>query len=254
MEGLDFFPEAKGTPAGPPDARGRLVQQLRQQGGKEPEHIPASTVLRGMDELPVALSGRDSWGVGTDLATEAEARAFGAKVRASLIPRSKITAATPMLHDRPLVVSYKGGSVTIPPPGIDLRHANRTFFEHAGKGYRDWNHFLNAQTHVESVDGVHRFKGVGRVPDHQYHYVVSPEGQVGTFTDEAGAVKRVRELTGQQSPDPLDNMSTAPAEALAAHFKSLGQERTYAWGQFVKARGLKPEIDAKQFYTLFDRA
>jgi hypothetical protein len=93
-----------------------------------------------MDELPVALSGRDSWGVGTDLATEAEARAFGAKVRASLIPRSKITAATPMLHDRPLVVSYKGGSVTIPPPGIDLRHANRTFFEHAGKGYRDRNH------------------------------------------------------------------------------------------------------------------
>ena len=45
---------------------------------------------------------------------------------------------------------------------------------------------------------------------------------------------------------------TANAADLAAHYKFQGMERTRAWSQFVIDRALKPEMDAKEFYAIFD--
>jgi hypothetical protein len=38
---------------------------------------------------------------------------------------------------------------------------------------------------------------------------------------------------------------------LAADFKSRGLSKYVAWDQFIIARGLKPEINAKDFYKIF---
>lgn len=48
-------------------------------------------------------------------------------------------------------------------------------------------------------------------------------------------------------------MITTPTNAadLAADFKSRGLDKYVAWDQFIIARGLKPELDAKDFYALF---
>ena len=48
--------------------------------------------------------------------------------------------------------------------------------------------------------------------------------------------------------------STAMPFALASHFKYQGLPRHLAWDAFVKARALKPEIDAKDFYAIYDDA
>lgn len=48
------------------------------------------------------------------------------------------------------------------------------------------------------------------------------------------------------------NRITANAADLAAEYKYRGFERHYAWDMFVKERGLKPEMNAKEFYAIFD--
>jgi hypothetical protein len=48
------------------------------------------------------------------------------------------------------------------------------------------------------------------------------------------------------------NRFTATAADLAADYEYRGFERHYAWDMFVKERGLKPEMNAKEFYALFD--
>ena len=50
------------------------------------------------------------------------------------------------------------------------------------------------------------------------------------------------------------NRTTASAEALASDYKWRQLERHLAWDQFVIDRNLKPEMNAKEFYTLFDSA
>lgn len=47
---------------------------------------------------------------------------------------------------------------------------------------------------------------------------------------------------------------TAPASALAAHYRFLGLSRQRAWDEFIKDRNLRPEMDAKEFYSLFIEA
>jgi len=49
------------------------------------------------------------------------------------------------------------------------------------------------------------------------------------------------------------NRLTVDPEDLAADYKARGLERTRAWGEFVKDRALQPEMDAKQFYAIFDQ-
>ena len=48
--------------------------------------------------------------------------------------------------------------------------------------------------------------------------------------------------------------SKAGAADLAADYKARGLDRHLAWDEFIKDRILKPEIDAKIFYALFDKA
>lgn len=50
------------------------------------------------------------------------------------------------------------------------------------------------------------------------------------------------------------NRYAASAQALTADYKAQGLDRQASWSQFVKDRGLKPEIDAKAFYAIFDNA
>ena len=38
---------------------------------------------------------------------------------------------------------------------------------------------------------------------------------------------------------------------LAAKYKALGYDRFYAWGRYVADTGLKPEVDAKEFYRIY---
>ena len=47
------------------------------------------------------------------------------------------------------------------------------------------------------------------------------------------------------------NYMTASAYALAADFKHRGMDKYRAWDEFVKMRGLRPEIDAREFYEIF---
>jgi hypothetical protein len=48
------------------------------------------------------------------------------------------------------------------------------------------------------------------------------------------------------------NLASANAADLAAEYKYRGYEKHYAWDMFVKNRELKPEMNAKDFYALFD--
>lgn len=50
------------------------------------------------------------------------------------------------------------------------------------------------------------------------------------------------------------NMLEASASQLASFYKFRGIERQAAWSRFVIDRGLKPEIDAKDFYAEYDQA
>jgi hypothetical protein len=70
-----------------------------------------------------------------------------------------------------------------------------------------------------------------------------------------------REIRGEEAPAPTETVTItaqprrhgASARDLAADYKSRGIERTMAWNEFIKDRGLKPEMDAKEFYALYDR-
>jgi hypothetical protein len=50
----------------------------------------------------------------------------------------------------------------------------------------------------------------------------------------------------------LDRRKIA-ASMLFADYKARGLSRHQAWGQFVRDRGLNPEIGAKQAYDLFEQ-
>lgn len=45
----------------------------------------------------------------------------------------------------------------------------------------------------------------------------------------------------------------ASIEDLAADYKARGMDRFRAWSQFVIDRGLRPGIDAKAFYSIYDQ-
>lgn len=49
------------------------------------------------------------------------------------------------------------------------------------------------------------------------------------------------------------NLLAATDAELASHIKAMGMGRQVAWGQFVKFRDLRPRINAKEFYALYDR-
>jgi hypothetical protein len=51
-----------------------------------------------------------------------------------------------------------------------------------------------------------------------------------------------------------ENRLTANAADLAAEYKYRGLDRYLAWDTFVHNRGLKPEMNAKEFYAIFDSA
>lgn len=48
------------------------------------------------------------------------------------------------------------------------------------------------------------------------------------------------------------NRLTANVADLAADYKARGFDRQACYSQFVKDRNLKPELDAKEFQTIFD--
>jgi hypothetical protein len=50
------------------------------------------------------------------------------------------------------------------------------------------------------------------------------------------------------------NRLTASAYSLAADYKFQRLDRHYAWDRFIIERNLRPEMDAKVFYQLFDAA
>jgi len=39
---------------------------------------------------------------------------------------------------------------------------------------------------------------------------------------------------------------------LASYYKSRGYDKYYAWDEYIKARLLRPNIDAKEFYKLYE--
>lgn len=53
-----------------------------------------------------------------------------------------------------------------------------------------------------------------------------------------------------KAPVPKGPRSAAD---LAAEYKARRMERTRAWSEFVKDRGLRPEMNAKDFYAIFDQ-
>jgi hypothetical protein len=55
-----------------------------------------------------------------------------------------------------------------------------------------------------------------------------------------------------QQRQPVNRL-TADAADLAADYKSRGMSRQRAWSQFVIDRGLRPGMDAKDFYAVYDR-
>ncbi len=60
-------------------------------------------------------------------------------------------------------------------------------------------------------------------------------------------------LQGAPAPSvTLPNRLTANAADLAADYKYRGMDRARAWDQFVIDRALRPDMDAKEFYRLFD--
>ncbi len=50
----------------------------------------------------------------------------------------------------------------------------------------------------------------------------------------------------------LKPFNKATASELAAHFKSRSLDRYQAWDAFIIARGLRPEMNAKEFYAIYD--
>ena len=48
------------------------------------------------------------------------------------------------------------------------------------------------------------------------------------------------------------NRLTLPVEKLAADYKARGMDKYRAWDQFIIDRALKPEIDAREFYQIFE--
>ena len=46
---------------------------------------------------------------------------------------------------------------------------------------------------------------------------------------------------------------TASAADLAADYKARGIDRQEAWSRFVQDKNLKPGMDAKEFYSIYDR-
>jgi hypothetical protein len=42
------------------------------------------------------------------------------------------------------------------------------------------------------------------------------------------------------------------ASYLAAEYKRLGYDKYYAWDKFIIDRALKPEMNAKEFYAIFE--
>jgi len=50
-----------------------------------------------------------------------------------------------------------------------------------------------------------------------------------------------------------NRLEAKPSE-LAADYRSRGMDRQRAWSEFVKDKGLKPGIDAKEFYRIYDSA
>jgi hypothetical protein len=71
------------------------------------------------------------------------------------------------------------------------------------------------------------------------------------------AKKAQREAQAQphlESPraEPVTWMADNAAD-LAADYKARGMERRRAWDQFVIDRGLKPEMPAREFYSIYDR-
>ena len=48
------------------------------------------------------------------------------------------------------------------------------------------------------------------------------------------------------------NRLTLPVEKLAADYKARGMDKYRAWDQFIIDRALKPEIDASEFYQIFE--
>lgn len=50
------------------------------------------------------------------------------------------------------------------------------------------------------------------------------------------------------------NRQTASAADLAADYKARGMPNYLAWDEFLKDRALRPEMNAKEFYALFDNA
>ena len=52
---------------------------------------------------------------------------------------------------------------------------------------------------------------------------------------------------------PVD-YSSASAYELACDFKFQGMDKYRAWSEFVKVRNLKPEINASEFYSIYEDA
>lgn len=48
------------------------------------------------------------------------------------------------------------------------------------------------------------------------------------------------------------NRLTASASDLAADYKYHGLNKYEAWDRFIRDRGLKPEMNAKEFYAIFE--
>lgn len=52
----------------------------------------------------------------------------------------------------------------------------------------------------------------------------------------------------------IQSTETMPAIALASKYKGRGIDRQAAYSNFVRDRNLKPEMDANDFFVLFDKA
>ena len=51
----------------------------------------------------------------------------------------------------------------------------------------------------------------------------------------------------------LENRLTASTYSLAAEYKYRGLDKYQAWDKYIQDKALKPEVDAKEFYNVFER-
>jgi hypothetical protein len=51
----------------------------------------------------------------------------------------------------------------------------------------------------------------------------------------------------------LENRLTASTYSLAAEYKYQGLDKYKAWDKYIQDKALKPEVDAKDFYAVFER-